>query len=87
MDYLLHPKKTPNYRTARSHTDFLCRLKDHLDSKAHFIASIKGTLSNRYDLIETSLLLTRNGSPHSENTQPTPVFAYIFGRQVKTTDF
>jgi len=55
MDYLLHPKKTPNYRTARSHTDFLCRLKDHLDSKAHFIASIKGTLSNRYDLIETSL--------------------------------
>lgn len=29
MDYLQQPSKMPTYRQARSHTDFLCRLKDY----------------------------------------------------------
>jgi len=55
MEYLLHPPKSPPYRSGRHHSDFLCRLKDHLSSKESFFSSIKSTLSNHYDLSETTL--------------------------------
>lgn len=33
MDYLLHPKKTPQYRQNRSHSEFLCKLSSYWPSK------------------------------------------------------
>ncbi|KAM7483325.1 hypothetical protein LguiB_007908 [Lonicera macranthoides] len=30
MAYLKHPKKVPEYRLARGHLDFICRMKDYL---------------------------------------------------------
>ncbi len=46
MRYLLHPKKTPQYRAGRAHTEFLCRLKDHFPSKEECIARITRTLQS-----------------------------------------
>lgn len=70
MSYLLHPPKTPSYREGRSHKDFLCKLKDHLPSKEHFINFIKEALSSRYDLTMSSLdkVLPLLSVPHRKTT-------------------
>ncbi len=52
MDLLLMPKKIPTYRKRRSHEDFLCRLKNYLPSKSHFLDQIKSALQARYTLEE-----------------------------------
>lgn len=70
MEYLLHPKKTPVYRNGRTHVEFLCKLKQCLPSKTHFISSIAATLSKRFNVVTTTLnplipLLTK---PHRKTT-------------------
>lgn len=37
MGYLKHPMKAPDYRLARNHIDFLCRMKDYVPSRSRFI--------------------------------------------------
>lgn len=54
MDYLLHPKKTPNYRNGRHHLDFLCRLKDHFPSKDALLEKLKKAMSARYQIQEVA---------------------------------
>ncbi len=70
MEYLLHPKKAPDYRKGRSHSDFLCRLKEFLPSKNHFIDQIKRALSNGFDAQVTSLnpLIPLLNQPHRKTT-------------------
>ncbi len=41
MHYLLMPEKQPKYRQERSHSDFLCSLKEHYPCKAHLIEQLK----------------------------------------------
>ncbi|GKC25157.1 hypothetical protein Tco_1027307 [Tanacetum coccineum] len=36
MSYLKHPKRTPEYRLARDHLDFICPMKDYI-SRSDFI--------------------------------------------------
>ncbi|HSW86425.1 MAG TPA: lipoate--protein ligase family protein, partial [Rhabdochlamydiaceae bacterium] len=55
MHYLLHPKKTPKYRSGRSHEEFLCRLSDHFSDKEELLNRLKEALRSRYTLIETDL--------------------------------
>ena len=50
MDLLLLPAKTPKYRQGRSHELFLCRLKDYLSSKQHFLDQVKQLLSRLYQI-------------------------------------
>lgn len=50
MNVLLHPKKTPNYRNARSHDDFLCKLKDHMKDQSEIIENLKKELSSRFQV-------------------------------------
>lgn len=54
MDYLLHPKKTPSYRSGRSHQDFLCGLEEHI-SKEAFIAGLRDALSGICPLIDVQM--------------------------------
>lgn len=51
MDYLLHPKKTPKYRAMRSHTDFLCSLKEHFHHKESCIEQFLSYLADQTTLI------------------------------------
>lgn len=55
MQYLLHPKKTPNYRKERAHTDFLCRLSEHFPHLPTIVEKIKGALMKKYDVSLSTL--------------------------------
>jgi lipoate-protein ligase A len=70
MRYLLHPKKTPAYRQNRSHTEFLCKLRDHLPQKQEFALRIKRELMNRYPVVESGLteVLQALERPHRKMT-------------------
>ena len=72
MDYLLHPKKTPPYRQARAHKDFLCKLHPLL-SKDSFINKIKQELFRRYPITELPLqeVLPLTQLPHRKATSKT----------------
>ena len=50
MDYLLFPKKTPEYRQGRSHTDFLCSLKQYWPEKKSFIKHFLNTIEEGFIL-------------------------------------
>ncbi len=41
MEYLLLPEKRPHYRLDRSHTDFLCTLKEHYTDKTRLVHALK----------------------------------------------
>lgn len=55
MHYLLYPPKTPQYRSERSHQDFLCRLNEHLPTTETFFSGVQTALQNRY-FVETVTL-------------------------------
>jgi len=48
MDYLLLPQKQPAYRRERSHSDFLCRLKEHALSIKDLIEQMNRELVKRF---------------------------------------
>lgn len=52
MEYLLLPPKMPSYRLQRSHTDFLCRLKDYLSTKEQLSKTVVASLKTRFDVEE-----------------------------------
>lgn len=54
MDYLLYPKKVPEYRQGRSHLDFLCKLREfnHWDNKEHFFEAFKGYIKSQFEVTE-----------------------------------
>lgn len=50
MEYLLMPKKTPQYRQQRTHADFLCRLLDHFPSQKTILDRLYNSLESRFHL-------------------------------------
>lgn len=50
MDLLLYPKKTPAYRSGRSHKDFLCHLKPYLKTKDLFETLIEKQLKKLFEV-------------------------------------
>ncbi|KAG0556577.1 hypothetical protein KC19_11G064300 [Ceratodon purpureus] len=63
MAYLSHPDRAPAYRLARKHSDFICRLKDHLPSREVFVDSVLHAFEQQFSLEETDL-------ERIEQTQP-----------------
>lgn len=51
MNCLLHPKKTPTYRTNRSHEEFVCKLSDHYPDLQSLIINTKKRLQSLYQVI------------------------------------
>ncbi|XP_057983428.1 uncharacterized protein LOC131168177 [Malania oleifera] len=41
MAYLKHPKRAPEYRLARGHLEFICRLKDHMPRPVFIEGTVK----------------------------------------------
>lgn len=54
MDYLHMPSKTPSYRQARKHIDFLCRLQDHCKDLQLFQLQVVEQLSQYFQVKETT---------------------------------
>jgi lipoate-protein ligase A len=71
MQYLLHPKKTPEYRQGRSHEEFLCRLSESFSHKEQVIDRIIQTMQNRYTIQNVSLdeVLSTNQEQTRQSTQ------------------
>lgn len=55
MELLKFPKKTPSYRNARAHEDFLCTIKEHFDSKGHFASLVKKNLKELFQIKDVSI--------------------------------
>lgn len=53
MSYLLQPPKMPAYRQERSHTDFLCRLKDYWPDCHTFQNAFIEQLGQQFEMIQT----------------------------------
>jgi len=71
MKYLKNPSVAPKYRNKRSHTDFLCRLKDFLPSKKQFINQVSQFLGSRFDVVNKSneMLNSFTCSQHRKSTE------------------
>jgi len=55
MQCLLYPEKTPAYRAGRSHSDFLCRMKNHLLHRETLFEALKATLKREFHLRDVPL--------------------------------
>lgn len=49
MDYLKMPKRVPEYRQARNHLEFICRMKDYI-SRSNFIDGTMNAVGNYFVL-------------------------------------
>lgn len=54
MNYLLFPPKTPEYREGRSHSEFLCRLRDCWQNREMFFDGLKNQLERHFVLEEAT---------------------------------
>lgn len=50
MDYLLLPKKMPEYRSFRTHTDFLCRLSEFWEGKEAFLERLTQQIEKHFEV-------------------------------------
>lgn len=50
MEYLLQPKRQPQYRANRSHKDFLCRLRDYVPDKEQVFEGLERELRQQFRL-------------------------------------
>ncbi len=71
MNYLLLPKKTPQYSQQRMHDEFLCKLGDYVTSKETWILRLLAEVGKRMELEETALndALEVMDRPHRKATQ------------------
>lgn len=68
MEYLLLPKKRPAYRQDRSHSDFLCRLKNHSKDPGFLIEALKKELNVKRLYIQDFDLKSWQAKPHRQAT-------------------
>ncbi|PWA64333.1 biotin/lipoate A/B protein ligase family [Artemisia annua] len=52
MSYLKHPKRTPEYRLARDHLDFICPMKDYI-SRSDFINKTIDAAGSQFSIEST----------------------------------
>ncbi|KAJ1295875.1 hypothetical protein BS78_01G256500 [Paspalum vaginatum] len=55
MDYLKIPKRAPEYRLSRNHTDFLCRMKELMPSRSVFTDGVITALGDHFSVEPTDL--------------------------------
>ncbi|MBS4167535.1 lipoate--protein ligase family protein [Parachlamydia sp. AcF125] len=70
MEYLLLPQKTPRYRNSRSHSDFLCSLRDRFSTKKKLEEELIKALYQAYQVVPMPLehLLEMEKAPHRQAT-------------------
>uniref|UniRef100_A0A6V7QQS3 BPL/LPL catalytic domain-containing protein n=1 Tax=Ananas comosus var. bracteatus TaxID=296719 RepID=A0A6V7QQS3_ANACO len=71
MDYLKLPMRAPEYRSARSHVEFLCRMKEILPSKSTFIEGTIKALGSHFSVqpIQSNAVTNLSNIPHPPSTR------------------
>ncbi|KAK4375270.1 hypothetical protein RND71_005947 [Anisodus tanguticus] len=75
MAYLKLPKRAPDYRQARDHSDFICRMKDYI-SRQEFISRTISALGSQFSV--TSLELESFDCPDDTKFRPS---SRLLGKQ------
>lgn len=70
MEYLKIPSRAPKYRGGRSHSDFLCKLKDKLVSSDELFNGVKEKLGKKFIAQDVSVesVLSKLEVPHRRAT-------------------
>uniref|UniRef100_A0A453D6T4 BPL/LPL catalytic domain-containing protein n=1 Tax=Aegilops tauschii subsp. strangulata TaxID=200361 RepID=A0A453D6T4_AEGTS len=55
MSYLKNPQRAPEYRQARDHSDFLCRMNEYMPSRSVFTEGITAALGEHFTVQHTEL--------------------------------
>lgn len=55
MSYLKNPQRAPEYRQARDHSDFLCRMNEYIPSRSVFTEGIIAALEDHFTVQHTEL--------------------------------
>ncbi len=50
MHYLLPPARMPQYRQKRQHSDFLCRIREHMDTQEELLERIIGGVEHTFSI-------------------------------------
>jgi lipoate---protein ligase len=71
MNYLKIPIRMPQYREARPHNDFLCKLSDYFDCPNLFKNLFINELANQFEMIETNMteIIEKEKLPHRKMTK------------------
>lgn len=80
MNLLRHPAKTPAYRLARSHEDFITPLKEYLCDRSFFFTSVLKALSQNFTIAPLPLtaIQYRLANEHRQSTQLIPIKKIFF---------
>lgn len=71
MEYLLLPPKMPGYRKARTHSDFLCKLKDYLSDRRAIKDNLMSSLNDFFNIkhVHIEEALPALERPHRKATE------------------
>ena len=69
MEYLQIPQKMPSYRAQRAHSDFLCRLKDHLPSQEIYHTRFQEQLAEHFEVVKVENVSEILARPHRKATK------------------
>lgn len=74
MAYLKHPARAPEYRLARSHLDFICRMKDYIPRSIFMEKTIEATKTDfSLSLTESEAMETPSNAKFCPSSRPLTV--------------
>ncbi|KAM0893750.1 hypothetical protein ACQ4PT_024913 [Festuca glaucescens] len=90
MSYLKNPQRAPEYRQARNHTDFLCRMSEYMSSRSDFTEGITAALGDHFTVqhteLETALSDDHEFAPSTKLLSPQDLQDIISSKESPTVE-